>query len=769
VRGLGGGIYQGLPMFSYLTGKNDFAGFGSLQPYEDLFLEYMKQRDYASISRLFSVLNINQIFYNSDPLVYTNVLKDYLYAHVSKYAPKDQDSYKSFIESLPIDTRVDFGDKYHIYTIKSNTFLPHIFSTTDIVYTNDQISFAVDPYINNNAKTVPVSIDTEIKINKDNSILFGIPQTFLFELSQNSHFHKHKPIIRHRLDSIFYQFVSLKEKVDLYRARNDPNDYFDLSLLLLSKRIVEIETFHGNMPIIKKSWKEPGIWEIYRLYSYNSWEASLTRYEKGVEEVINWVVNSNNLPDIYKDAGRVKINEQLLQHQTTMTRIIKKMHLANSEKRYIFSLTNELFDRLLRKVKIPIYNTSEYYYDLPEYSGNYNVYLERRNTKNDLTSASISINNETLKPFRDSFGNVPSTNFLQFDNYSSKHDSDIKLTLHMPANNLIKNVEWDNSGNVLEVNKLLAITANNDIGENTSGLVLDIPDWIEKNIYIISFDYLTNADDFIFSFYDEKESSDNFNKRGYKLFFEKILNSETWKAHQSIVAAEAGSSKGFIRISAFSQKDVIKMYIKNLSVVKIEYPTVIFKKIAGSLAEENKQPKITFTKINPTKYSVQVSGSENPYGLVFLESFNNNWTLIDPSKEEKTIMGSIFRGVGCLGKNAISPFMEDGMRQKGLSASYFNGEVKENPYKNIFLGPSTFETWGKTDVAQSTHSEVFGYANAWFIDPEDMQGRSEYTLIIEMKNQKQFYIFGFLSLATLFSIIIFYIKRAFLSRGGDNS
>src|SRR3989338_8173269 len=108
-----------------------------------------------------------------------------------------------------------------------------------------------------------------------------------------------------------------------------------------------------------------------------------------------------------------------------------------------------------------------------------------------------------------------------------------------------------------------------------------MPNWIPKNQYLISFEYMSSGDDFLLSFYDKERINDVIKKRSFKLFFEKILNATDWKTHQSIVSAEEESTGAFLQFTAFSVKDKSKLQIKNLLITKISYPEIIFKKLSS--------------------------------------------------------------------------------------------------------------------------------------------------------------------------------------------
>lgn len=128
-------------------------------------------------------------------------------------------------------------------------------------------------------------------------------------------------------------------------------------------------------------------------------------------------------------------------------------------------------------------------------------------------------------------------------------------------------------------------------------------------------------------------------------------------------------------------------------------------------------PKIFFEKINRTKYRLKIHEVSTSYILVFSEIFNTNWKLIDPTNT---------------GEDVVS-------RSDKMIASYFNDEISEGEHANIFLEPKTFETWGKREIAKDSHFEVNGYANAWYIRPEDMGGQKDYELILELTNQRIIY------------------------------
>ncbi len=142
-------------------------------------------------------------------------------------------------------------------------------------------------------------------------------------------------------------------------------------------------------------------------------------------------------------------------------------------------------------------------------------------------------------------------------------------------------------------------------------------------------------------------------------------------------------------------KDV---FIDKISCLKIFSKTICNEK--NNRLNEN--PSLQFSKINSTMYKVHVSNARRPYLLVFSDSFHPHWEL---SLSRKTSNGDIW-----------NPDML--------------------PERQIFVN---------------------GYANAWYILPKDVGNKSDYTLTIQMSDQKMFYIGAGVSIITLLLAAIFSI------------
>lgn len=757
LQGKDGGLYQGLPTIPYLTGRGDFSGFESFGPFRTLLLNAMKNKNYDLFNRILAIMNIHYIYYNSDPYIYSGVLKDYLYYYVSQFNPQTQSEYKSFIEKLPIVARTDFGDKYHVYTLDPAIYFPHIFTAKEREFTNNSDIFTLDLAFQRDLRDVVLPLSA-VEGNKDEIFIYSLPKIYSTEIEDNSHFHKHFPFLRRKPSAISYPLTISREKLSLILVKSDPIQYLNISLLLLSKRKSEMVDFGKNMEILRKPWKEPQLWEVKKWRSYNSWDASISRYENDVDAITDWI-NKSAVSDEQKIVNKIKVSEQLYQHEIDLIRALRQLDRTNDEKKYLYSVINSMFKKLHHKVNIPIFDPSLYTYSLPAYThqeGAYEVYLDKRNNSiQDLNRITISIGDKTIRPIVTS----KDSNLLRFSDIAINSQKDLKVKLTLPADDLIKNKAWDNSGFSVEGgDEVISMVINNNIGEFTGGFTTIVQDWTVNSRYLISFDYDTNGKDFTFSFFDKRSIADQSEQASYRQLFEKKLNSNGFKTHQSVVFAERDTVGGILKIVPFFSEGLATIKLKNVVVRRVDYPQLIFKKIVPT-DSQRRRPHIVFTKINPTKYLIDIKKATDPYTLIFLESLNDNWKLVDITSDSKTISATISRTFGKIGSFLTGIFIKNRGRADTISASYFSGEVKEGEHNNIFLEPNTFETWGKNFVAEERHFLANSYANAWYIKPADMNKKSEYTLVLELKSQQEFYPAFFVSITTLVLLIAYRIFK----------
>ncbi|MEK7064537.1 MAG: hypothetical protein AAB973_02940 [Patescibacteria group bacterium] len=143
---------------------------------------------------------------------------------------------------------------------------------------------------------------------------------------------------------------------------------------------------------------------------------------------------------------------------------------------------------------------------------------------------------------------------------------------------------------------------------------------------------------------------------------------------------------------------------------------------------ETNLPKLTFKKINPTKYKLWIEGAKAPFLLVFSESFHRGWKLY--------------------------PGNENTLKGTNIVGNYFNGEIKEIEPSLAFFDRKPWETWSIPAIAPERHGLVNGYANSWLIRPEDVGGKENFELILDYWPQRIFYIGTPVSLLTVIVSLI---------------
>lgn len=200
--------------------------------------------------------------------------------------------------------------------------------------------------------------------------------------------------------------------------------------------------------------------------------------------------------------------------------------------------------------------------------------------------------------------------------------------------------------------------------------------------------YLTKEESYIPQMYIPKASMTYKYNPKYDRHYEGassfILNNK--QDEKRVVYIEKNDCRGKPFLQSFCEKDVFR---------------------------EGAVPKIYFKKINPTKYKVTISDVENPFLLVFSDTFNRSWKLF-------------------ISKNKL--LEESNMK------IYFNGDIREGKPENIFIDKKTFETIGLQNIPETQHFSVNGYANVWYIRPKDINIQREMTFIVEMIDQRSFYL-----------------------------
>jgi hypothetical protein len=145
-------------------------------------------------------------------------------------------------------------------------------------------------------------------------------------------------------------------------------------------------------------------------------------------------------------------------------------------------------------------------------------------------------------------------------------------------------------------------------------------------------------------------------------------------------------------------------------------------------------PQIIFKRVNPTKYIVEVKNATQPFFLVFSESYHPWWKAYAEDK---------LSGVG------------------EIAANYGNIKVKEARSEMKFT-PEDISYLFIKPLSDDNHFIANGYANAWYVDPKeiDRDGDGCFTITLYFLPQSLFYLGLLVSGATFAVCTIYLILRS---------
>ncbi len=750
--GAGGtGVYMGPSLFSYLAGRNDFTGFDGMAPYGQTFLDAALRRQWQRIARLFSLLNIKYVFYNPDPAIYEQNFPKFPYDFVTKFLPKTQEGYKAFLPNLPIDTANPFTiGRYVLYPVKDESYLPHVFTSSRAIYTNFPDQFALNEplYPNINDTILPIyAADQTV----DNVILEAEPSNPFRKFLSNIHFHKHAPFLSVQMGDLQYPLVVIKEKLDLLRAKRSHERYFNLSFLFLAKRIFELERWGDTIPIVGKPQKPPRLRDVFKPGRYNSWEAALARYEEATGWAMQWIRESNPTEALI-EADTLKAKEQIDQHRKRLLSKLKERHLKDSEIIYLRAVVEAMFDRIYARLGAKIYDMSVSYYTLkvpsPQ-SGEYEAIVQFADDVKAHEPYQIIIGDQTITGTK----GEERSSLGFFENTVTVPAGTMRVEVRFTPTNILTDASWINSGFAQTKDRVSSLSLTNISNDYIDGLVKEIPGWRGDAQYMITFEYDTHGEYFLYRMFDKWLVDEEAGLIRTNIFFEKNLHSQGWKTQQTLVSANELSKSAYLQFLIESNNTSGRLDVRNVSVVRIDNPHVFLRKKSYGTASGWKPPRIVFRKINPTKYQVDVSGAASPYLLVFLEAFSPHWQFVDAEKKATGVASQILRTLGMVYSAIGSRLGASYTGGDQIVATHMDGAVTEKVHTYSSLDPRNFASWGNASIAKKQHFPAYGYGNAWIVRPEDMDYKKTYTLYIEVANQKDFYLFFTLSAVGVAGII----------------
>ncbi len=424
-----------------------------------------------------------------------------------------------------------------------------------------------------------------------------------------------------------------------------------------------------------------------------------------------------------------------------------------------------------------------YEVDLPE-GGGYEIFVSDSAAVDLLANGKVvEVNRESVSIDANTSQNQDS--WVSYGRYSFEEGAKQRLVLDIPEPlNLISDQAWQEWKSVSVSDSGLLLNALNFKGleKNQPSVYQKIEEWVPGEKYSFSFDYklergvlgVAVVED-VFDWekleewdaeYEEVKDNPDFFKtevifkeelRSSFSNYEKYSQAVGWDSFKAEIEADY-STRGakFFVYTVPDKGSVGNVQIRNSSLRRIVEPQLILKKeqLTDNELAGKQIPDIKFIKVNPTKYKIQVTGATEPYPLIFSESYHNGWKLYKISNKDRVVKNSVQWLWWSLGRRLswVAELFLDNKDYGEEVATYFDGDIKEGTHRSTFLEPATFETWGREPL-DVEHVEVNGFANSWFVEPEDVGGEKDYELIVEFWPQRLFYLGLLISGTTLLTCL----------------
>lgn len=714
VAGKDTGAYQGPSMISYLGGKQDFSGTGELGRYRELFLESVRDGNIDELKRILGILNIRYVFYTSDPRVYDS-FPVFPYDDVRKYFPKRQKEYAQFVESLSLRLLASFDNRFYIYELAPEGVAPRVYVPKNILSVSRILNDA----------SVPLSfltdeIDESAFIEGDDVDFADArfypaeSQSLLLRMVKNPDLPRimHHAFVTQSPSSFLYPLVVMREAVKLWKfGRANYFSRIDQQTFLSAKRILELERFGATMPVLgtlrtladfSTAYKEPGVASNDpRVWDFSAWKR-LNSWDATLARYYRYFDDNIKTIDAIDQSLQWKTEQRFLLSEY-LHQHYRRLTLLIRQRDPIKAHRD-----YLEKITDMMFGDllARVRADLSDLTIPYSVSL----SKTDAGLYDLYMDKNTYN-VHDRLSVAIKDSRFQAPVNSKERWVKLGIASHIENNSLDQaSISLMEQQNMLTNNSRMALESELSSTDSAS--------------FAIDARYIKGAKGLVWKIDDwqpqsyylltfaYQTSGEPFVVRmlesqikvgmadGTNTMVEDMLKSPTWAQYQAVVRTNKNVNTGFVQISPFAdQLSLSRIELKNVSLVHIPHPLMMFAQNNEKTVEP--QPTISFVQVNPTMYKIHVSGANQPYVLALSEAFNRRWRV--------SLAGS----------------------DKG--------------------------------IANTRHFQANGYANAWYITPEDVDGQNEYELELYMGTQSYFYIGASVSIIALIGLLSYgawrYIKK----------
>lgn len=751
-------LYIGMDIFSELSEKTLLVAHTSDNLLKDVAFKMFAKGNLNKLENILGMLNIRYLLLHNDsnPSIFGTLPPQEIQKELADYA------------KIPQETQ--FGE-LAFYKIPPNDFYPHIYIPEKEIYLMG-LQGKVENYL---------TLENSNKINgfffEENNLQLGnwvekIQDVSLTTLPVNTSLQHSdyrpdviEPFARFTPDSKFYWYVENKEKKLEEAVGQNLEELVRVKLLFANKRLGEID-------------------KLAKAKKYKYIQPTVLRYQEKMDEVMRllekaradkkYVADLIILTRAYleRQDELLKVTVQEVALQYDVSTLVSKVLIEESSLVSRVLTNNQKLLRYLRELEVKekndywltyLENPDEaqivYHFVLPR-SGSYQFFLidsqdgDRFYNFETLREGKIrKIGQDNTATIRKSI--KAEEGWLSFGNEFLENGEYI-FSINKPAvKNLVANQNWRG----FEKDAVFVAAGDSlrfEAKERPSVIYSQIQTFSPGDFYTIEFDYQTERgigptfavwqnfnkdikDEYLLKTFSpdlilNQENGESYrqalnNNEGEIEYFD-LPTDYGWQHFEKTLNIKDRTKSMFLSFVVKEDNKVIfkpsLSYIKNVKVEKNFANPLVINLSSGQLTNP---PSVEFMKINATKYKVKITSAQEPFNLVFSESFHPGWKAYLQNLNEKDFEG----------------------QQVG---EYFNGQVKEKSKSGEFISLKTFETWNKKALSEEKHLLINGYANAWKIDKT-----GDFEIILEFQPQRFFYLGIFLFLAGLLVILLLFIKR----------
>lgn len=423
------------------------------------------------------------------------------------------------------------------------------------------------------------------------------------------------PYVRISPDSLFYPFILWKEDKLLTNGKLRDRQLLDVQLFLSSKRIKEI----SRWGIVNKPW-----------------QSVQERFQKIMGQAIETAVTSeqskNNLKLVY---------EYLQGFRKDLKEIISMSPSWDKEK---INSWGTVFDTLETETKnryIPDdYDNLVYNFVTPN-SGIFQGYLLLNKGKllsDESAKIQVELNDNKIATY--SAKEITGKNILNLGGLNLNASANTMKIQITNKQNLINALEWktieQGQAVTLDVGGIIfSPSLEVELGRVYSNPVVyqEIKTWEPGSTYLLRLQHTGQKGTALHLQIKEKKQiydkdSDAWVIREENLFdqnFDVKVKKDDFKL---LLTADKNSLSASIYISGIN--GVVE--VEDVNLERIIFPRILLVNSKNQQNVKLDQPKVSFTKENPTKYLVKIEKLNKPIFLVFSEGFDKRWKIYKNGK-----------------------------------------------------------------------------------------------------------------------------------------